>query len=197
MKLFGSSKDSAVATRPGATVARSGHGASSGPVCLQCGTIAAPGVTFCRRCGLPMGAAPRADATLPTCPTCYATVGDDGRLPSLRGHGARIDLVAHMAEHDQFPVGDDDDLESLRVGDTIRIGRWSAPFDLVRRYLVTGAIDGGRHRTYQHSAIVTAMSQIKRWGAEADVFGDQEEWKLARQAVSALMERYHRSSTRR
>jgi len=64
--------------------------------------------------------------------------------------------------------------------------------DLVRRYLVTGAIDGGRRRDYQHSAIVTAMSQLKRWGAGADLFGDQAEWKLARDAVTALMERYHR-----
>jgi hypothetical protein len=73
------------------------------------------------------------------------------------------------------------------------IDRWEAPFDLVRRYLVTGVIDGGRRRDYQHSAIVTAMSQLKRWGPGADLFGDQAEWKLARDAVTALMERYHRS----
>src|SRR5206468_3496465 len=95
-----------------------------------------------------------------------------------------------MSEHDDFPVGDDDYLESLRVGDLIRIGRWQAPFDLVRRYLVTGAIDGGRRRSYQHSAIVTAMSQIKRWGVDADIFGDQEEWRAARKAVGELLERY-------
>jgi hypothetical protein len=154
-------------------------------------------ITFCRRCGLPIGAAPRAEATLPSCPTCYATVGDDGRLPSLHAMGGRLDLVAHMAEHDRFPVGDDEYLESLRVGDTIRIGRWQAPFDLVRRYLVTGAIDGGRRRSYQHSAIVTAMSQIKRWGPDAEVFGDQEEWRAARQAVGELLERYQRGLTPR
>jgi hypothetical protein len=150
-------------------------------------------ITFCRRCGLPIGAAPRAEANLPSCPVCYSSVGDDGRIPSLRRMGsARVDLVEHMAEHDQFPVGDDDYLESLRTGDLIRIGRWQAPFDLVRRYLVTGAIDGGRRRSYQHSAIVTAMSQIKRWGSDAEIFGDQEEWRAAREAVSTLLERYQR-----
>jgi hypothetical protein len=151
-------------------------------------------VQFCRRCGLPIGAAPRADAALPSCPICYATVGDDGRIRSLRAHGRGVDLVEHMSEHDAFPVGDDDYLESLRIGDLIRIGRWQAPFDLVRRYLVTGAIDGGRRRSYQHSAIVTAMSQIKRWGADAEIFGDQEEWRAARAAVSTLLERYHRNA---
>jgi hypothetical protein len=166
---------------------------ATGPVCLQCGMIAAGGdVAFCRRCGLPIGSAPRATATLPACPVCYATVGEDGRMPSNIGRLGRIDLVAHMTEHDQFPVGDDDYLESLRAGDLIRIGRWQAPFELVRRYLVTGAIDGGRQRSYQHSAIVTAMSQIKRWGPEAEIFGDQEEWRAARQAVAELMERYQR-----
>jgi hypothetical protein len=95
-----------------------------------------------------------------------------------------------MDEHEQFPVGDDELLESLRQGDRIRIGRWEAPFDLVRRYLVTGALDGGRRRSYQHSAIVTAMAQIGRWGPDAEVFGDQEEWREARRAVTELMDRY-------
>jgi hypothetical protein len=151
-----------------------------------------PQNTFCRRCGLPFGAAPRADATLPTCPTCYRTVGDDGLLPSNRPQAGRVSLVAHMDEHGQFPVGDDDLLESMRHGDRIRIGRWEAPFDLVRRYLVTGALDGGRRRSFQHSAIVTAMAQLGRWGAEADILGDQDEWREARRAVSELMDRYQR-----
>ncbi len=163
------------------------------PVCLQCGMVAAGSdVTFCRRCGLSVGAAPRATAELPTCPICYATVGDDGRLSSFQSRLGRIDLVAHMSEHDAFPVGDDDYLETLRAGDLIRIGRWVAPFDLVRRYLVTGAIDGGRRRSYQHSAIVTAMSQLKRWGPDAEIFGDQAEWRAARTAVGDLLERYQR-----
>lgn len=162
-------------------------------VCLQCGMSAPnPQITFCRRCGLPFGAAPRADATLPTCPTCYQTVGDDGLLPSNRAQAGRVSLVAHMDEHDQFPVGDDDLLESLRQGDRIRIGRWEAPFDLVRRYLVTGALDGGRRRSFQHSAIVTAMAQLGRWGPEAEILGDQDEWREARRAVSELMDRYQR-----
>ena len=41
-----------------------------------------------------------------------------------------------MREHDRHPVGDDEWLETLREGDRLRWGRWSAPFDTVRRYLV-------------------------------------------------------------
>ena len=88
-------------------------------------------------------------------------------------------------------MGDDEWLESLREHDRIRIGRWSAPFDLVRRYLVTGIVDAGRNRLAQHNSIVTAMTQIQRWGRDPDVFGDQEEWKAARDAVAELMDRYH------
>jgi hypothetical protein len=169
--------------------------AGGGKICLQCG-MAAPGpdISFCRRCGLPFGAEPRTDAVLPSCPVCYQTVGDDGRLPSHRPNLGRVDLVSHMGEHDQFPVGDDDLLESMRDGDRIRIGRWEAPFDLVRRYLVTGAIDGGRRRSFEHSAIVTAMSQLGRWGAGAEILGDQQEWREARHVVAELMERYQRSA---
>ncbi|MBA2720786.1 MAG: hypothetical protein H0U52_16330 [Chloroflexi bacterium] len=189
MRLFGSTK-----TRP-AVPAGPARRPATEPVCLQCGMVAASAeVSFCRRCGLPIGAAPRAAAALPSCPICYATVGDDGLLVSFRQRTARIDLVAHMFEHDQYPVGDDEYLESLRAGDMIRIGHWQAPFDLVRRYLVTGAIDGGRNRSFQHSTIVTAMSQLRRWGPEADIFGDQEEWRAARQAVTDLLERYQRGS---
>jgi hypothetical protein len=187
MKLFASrSSDAPAAAAP------------TGPVCLQCGMVAAgTSIAFCRRCGLPIGAAPRATATLPMCPVCYAEAGDDGRLPSHDAARGRVDMVAHIAEHDRFPVGDDDYLESLRAGDTIRIDRWQAPFDLVRRYLVTGAMDGGRRRAYQHSAIVNAMAQLKRWGPDAEIFGDQQEWRDARQAVTDLMERYQRGSLAR
>ena len=190
MKLFGSSKPRPAAQRTGSgpSAVRPSPG---DPVCLQCGMVAAgTDVSFCRRCGLPIGAAPRAEAALPSCPTCYASAGDDGRIPSYRQPSLRIDLVTHMFEHEQYPVGDDDYLETLRAGDMIRIGRWQAPYDVVRRYLVTGAIDGGRRRSYQHSAIVMAMSQLKRWGPGADIFGDQEEWRAARQAVTDLLERY-------
>jgi len=190
MRLFGTRSGPSEAARPLPAAAAAPQGDRL--VCLQCGMVAGESVTFCRRCGLPVGAQPRADAPLPTCPICYATVDDDGRLASHRPDRRRIDLVAHMAEHDDYPVGDDDYLESLRAGDLIRIDRWQAPFDLVRRYLVTGAIDGGRRRSYQHSAIVTAMSQIKRWGPDAEIFGDQAEWRAARHAVGVLMERYHR-----
>ncbi len=160
--------------------------------CLQCGVVALEGATaFCRRCGLSFGQPPRADAELPTCPVCYASVDDDGRIASRGRHG-RLDLVSHIDEHRQFPVGDDDYLESLRIGDRIRIGRFEAPFHLVRRYLVTGSLDGGRRRAATHNAIVTAMAQIGRWGTSPDIFGDQPDWRDAREAVAALMERYAR-----
>ena len=164
-----------------------------GTVCLQCGTPSdhARGA-FCRRCGLPYGEPPRPTAELPSCPVCYRTVDDDGRLPSLERAAMRVDLVRHQAEHDGHPVGDDDWLDSLRVGDRVRIGRWSAPFETVRRYLVTGQVEAGRNRALAHDAIVTAMTQINRWGPDADIFGDLPDWKAARLAVVELMERYGR-----
>jgi hypothetical protein len=161
--------------------------------CLQCGMPAAQGRgTFCRRCGLPYGEPPRADAELPTCPVCYATVDDDGRLPSLDHPGLRVDLVRHQAEHDRHPVGDDEWLETLREGDRIRIGRWMAPFETVRRYLVTGQVEAGRNRALAHDAIVTAMTQLRRWGPDGAIFGDMPDWAAAREAVVVLMERYAR-----
>lgn len=163
------------------------------PACLQCGSTAArPGITFCRRCGLPYGEAPRADAELPTCPICYRDADADGLIPSPLAPGRRVSLAAHQRDHDQAPVGDDDWLESLREGERVRIGRWRAPFEVVRHYLVTGLVDGGRARVMRHDAIVTAMTQIARWGPSAQVFGDEPEWAEARVAVAALMERYHR-----
>ena len=101
--------------------------------------------------------------------------------------------MTHIHEHDRYPVGDDEYLESLREGDRVRIGRFIAPFDLVRRYLVTGALDGGRGRVAQHNAIVMAMAQVARWGVNPTVLGDQPEWRDARDAITALMERYHRT----
>ncbi len=166
--------------------------APSSTVCLQCG-VPAPdsAITFCRRCGLPYGDPPRSDARLPTCPVCYREVEDDGRIAARAGRG-RLDLAAHVAEHDRYPVGDDDYLESLREGDRIRLGRFKAPYDVVRRYLVTGSMDGGRRRSVQHNALITAMAQIGRWGAAPAVVGDQPEWREARALVNELMERYHR-----
>jgi hypothetical protein len=177
----------------GASAARSTDPKSaSGSTCLQCGIAAGDGAsTFCRRCGLPFGAAPRADRELPASPVCYQSVDEDGRLPARRA-GQRLDLAQHLDEHEQYPVGDDEYLESLRMGDRIRVGRFVAPFDLVRRYLVTGALNAGRRRSYDHNAIVTAMGQIGRWGTKATVLGDQREWREAREAVAQLMERYAR-----
>jgi hypothetical protein len=163
--------------------------------CLQCGTPARSiGATFCVRCGLPYGARPRETAALPSCPVCYRTAGDDGRFDSLDRPGRRVDLPTHAAEHDRHPVGDDDYLETLRLGDRIRIGRWTAPYDLVRRYLVTGMVEAGRQREFEHNAIVTAMTQLRKWGPDAAIFGDQPEWAAGRAAVGELMERYHRTT---
>jgi hypothetical protein len=101
-----------------------------------------------------------------------------------------------MAEHTQAPVGDDEYLESLREGESVRVGRWMAPFDLVRRYLVLGVVDAGRSRRLLHNALVLAMGQVARWGPDAAVVGDQPEWAEARQALAYLMERYHRVPSR-
>jgi len=163
------------------------------PVCLQCGTLARrPGVTVCGRCGLAFGDRPRADAALPACPVCYREVDADGLLPSPGAPARRVALPQHVDDHGRAPVGDDDWLETLREGDRVWIGRWRAPFDLVRRYLVTGVVDAGRSRAARHDAIVTAMTQLARWGRDAAVFGDQPEWSEARAAVADLIERYHR-----
>ena len=160
-------------------------------ICLQCGTTSnKDGAVVCRRCGLRFGDEPRRDAQLPVCPICYVTVDDDGRTPSYRNRLVRISLVAHMEEHDEFPTGDDDWLATLRRGDLIAIGRFTAPFDLVRRYLVPGQIEGGRGRTIQHNAVLTAMAQIHRWGRTPDVFGDQPAWQEARGMIAEVMDRY-------
>jgi len=166
---------------------------SAEQVCLQCGAVAGrPGAVVCRRCGIRFGEAPPEFARLASCPVCYRTTDDDGRLPSLAIPARRLDINAHVDEHDRYPVGDDAWLETMRDQDLIRVGRWSASFDLVRRYLVTGVVDAGRYRLAQHNTIVTAMTQVRRWGPDAEIFGDQEEWRLAREAVAALMDRYHR-----
>ncbi len=124
---------------------------------------------------------------------CYRASGSDGRFPSLSNPSRRLDINAHVLEHERFPVGDDPWLETMRSGDRIQIGRWQAPYDLVRRYLVTGVVDAGRNRLALHNAIVTAMTQVQRWGPGAQLMGDQEEWQAARLEVEALMDRYHRS----
>ncbi|HSW42798.1 MAG TPA: hypothetical protein VLM76_09845 [Patescibacteria group bacterium] len=163
------------------------------PVCLECGTTARrPGASFCGRCGLTLGDRPRRDATLPACPVCYREVDSDGLLPSPSMPSRRVALPWHVEDHDRAPVGDDDWLESLREGDRVRIDRWKAPYDLVRRYLVTGVVDAGRSRAAHHDSIVTAMTQVARWGLDATVLGDQPEWAQARAAVGYLIERYHR-----
>jgi len=164
------------------------------PVCLPCG-LASNRVeaTFCRRCGLQYGAPPAAFADLPSCPVCYREADEDGRFASQALPGRRLSLPDHQREHERFPVGDDEWLETVREGDRIRVGRWWASFDQVRRYFVTGAVEAGRGRQLAHDAIATAMTQLSRWGAGATVMGDQPSWQEARAAVAAMRERYHRA----
>jgi len=168
--------------------------ATADRVCLQCGVPAGrAGATVCRRCGLTLGSPPRTEGALATCPVCYRTTDDDGRLPSHAHPSRRLDLVHHIAEHERYPVGDDEWLETLRRGDRVRVGRWEAPFELVRRYLVTGVVDAGRTRASRHDTIVTAMAQLARWGVGGiPAIGDEPAWQEARAAVTELMERYHR-----
>lgn len=166
--------------------------------CLSCGTPArSTASAFCGRCGRPFGAPPPAHVELPACPVCYRSSDDDGRFASAALPGLRLDLPRHVAEHERHPVGDDEYLETLREGSRIRIERWTAPYDLVRRYLVTGALDGGRRRQYEHDLIVTAMTQLSRFGPDAVILGDQPEWRAARDAVGELLERYHGGRVRR
>ncbi len=168
---------------------------SAASTCLQCGLVSTRAAArICRRCGLAFGEAPPVSARLVECPVCYRESDPDGRFASHGTPARRLDINEHVTEHERYPVGDDAFLETLRADDRIRIGRWSAPYDLVRRYLVTGVVDAGRNRLALHNSIVTAMTQVQRWGRGAQVMGDQAEWKAARDAVEQLMERYHRGA---
>ena len=159
----------------------------------------------CRQCGTPAGlvrdvlsalrAAVRRAAPsrrrVPSCHVCYQTVEDDGRLPSLDAPGLRVDLHRHLAEHDRHPVGDDEWLESLRLGDRVRI---EALVGAVRRCPSLPRDRRGRGWTTpgvraQHDRDGDDPAQAVGHGAT--ILGDQPEWQAARAAVSELMERYH------
>ncbi len=126
-------------------------------VCLRCGYVATGAAAFCRRCGLPFGAAPQVEAqgAPGECPVCYARADRGGLYPAPGG--GRTSYERHAYDHELRPVGDDDWLETLRDGDEIVVGRWRAPWDLTRRYLVTGQWDGGTARTLVHNAVIIAM----------------------------------------
>ncbi len=174
------------------TLLASRAAAPAPPTCRQCGgQPASPALRVCRRCGLAYGSPP-GFGLAPACPVCYRQLDPDGLTASLEQPGWRVDLRAHRDEHERHPVGDDDYLETLRRGDQARIGRWSAPFELLRRYLVLGVVDGGRSRAAHHNALLTAMGQLARWGADATILGDQAEWREARAAVAEVMECYNR-----
>jgi hypothetical protein len=135
--------------------------------CLRCGFTRTGHAAFCRRCGLPFGAAPQvqAEGAPGECPVCYAHADRGGLYPAPGG--GRRSYEHHAYDHELRPVGDDDWLETQRDGDLIVIGRWRAPYDLTRRYLVTGQWDGGPARTYVHNAVVLAMVGAARERADA------------------------------
>ena len=132
---------------PGRRPFRGVHGIIA-VVCLQCGTPAGHGrglLSSLRAAVWRPAEGRRRASDMP------GLLSDRGRRwapPGPEPWGLRVDLVRHQAEHDRHPVGDDDWLESLREGDRIRIGRWTAPFDTVRRYLVTGQVEAGRDRSW-------------------------------------------------
>jgi len=138
----------------------------SGNVCLRCGYASTGPAAFCRRCGLPFGAAPQVEARdgPGECPVCYARADRSGLFPAPGG--GRTSYERHAYDHEVRPVGDDDWLETLREGDQVAIGRWRAPFDLTRRYVVTGQWDGGVGRTYVHNAVILAMVGASRDAAQ-------------------------------
>jgi len=134
----------------------------------------------------------------PECPVCYAAIDRRDLFPDSRGGRTTYEL--HAFAHELRPVGDDEWLETLRDGDEIRIGAWRAPYDLTRRYLVTGQWEGGRAREYAHNAVVLAMVGASR-AAAADAAGSgaaasSGDLDVARRAVEDLRERYVAGSRR-
>ncbi len=176
---------------------------SSPQPCQRCGYRPPAPARVCRRCGLPYGAPPPEvddDGEFIECPICYVVSDRHGLFEPYEFAGSRQTYERHVLGHELHPVGDDDFLESLREGDEIRIGSWRAPFDLTRRYLVTGQFDGGRQRQYQHNALVLAMASLARSEERPEppkrsflsrfTRGDQEAVASARRAVAEVMERY-------
>jgi hypothetical protein len=169
-------------------------------VCLRCGFASSGSAPFCRRCGLPFGVAPVvAEGDWPAeCPVCYAAIDRHDLFPD--GRGGRTTYERHAYDHELRPVGDDAWLETLRDGDEIQIGAWRAPYDLTRRYLVTGQWEGGRAREYAHNAVVLAMVGASR-AAAAEAAGSTTappsgDLAAARRAVDDLRERYAAGSRR-
>ena len=91
----------------------------------------------------PTATPPRADAELPELPGLLRDRRRRRPPAEPRPAGPAGRPPAPGIEHDRHPVGDDEWLETLREGDRLRWGRWTAPFDVVRRYLVTGQVDAG------------------------------------------------------
>jgi len=44
-----------------------------------------------------------------------------------------------------------------------------------RGSLVTGQVAAGRNRALAHDTIVTAMTQLRRWGPAGEILGDQSD----------------------
>ena len=110
------------------------------------------------------GDAPRDDAELPTCPICYRTVDDDGRPGSLELPGLRVDLrrtwSSTIVTRSATTSGSKPFVRAISSAGAAG----PPPIDTVRRYLVTGQLEAGRNRQLAHDLIVTAMTQLRRWG---------------------------------
>ena len=138
--------------------------------CLQCGTVATRAAArMCRRCGIPFGEAPTASARLASCPVCYRDTDADGRLPSLAHPSRRLDINEHIDEHERFPVGDDAWLETMRRVDRIGSAAGRRPSTSSAGTWPPGWSTRGRNRLALHNALVTAMTQVQRWGPGARV----------------------------
>ena len=149
--------------------------------CLQCGTPAVRvDATFCRRCGLPYGDAPRADAELPQCPICYLVVDDDGRTGSLdAARPARRPAPPHGRARP--PPG-----RRRRVARDPARGRQAALGPLERAVRDRPPLP--RDRAARRRAQPAAGPRPHRHGDDpapplgpgADILGDQPEWQAAR-----------------
>ena len=158
-------------TGPSATAGRTGTFASMiALACLQCGT---PAIRDDRHVLPPLRPAVRRAAARRR---GAADLSDLLPRPSTTTAGRRASTCRacastsrhHMVEHDRHPVGDDEWLETLREGD--RSGGAAGP----RRSTPSAATSSpgrstpGRNRQLAHDVIVTAMTQIRRWGPNGD-----------------------------
>ena len=138
---------------------------------LQCGTPRS--VPLPRPRSADVVGCPTATRREPT-PSCRSarsatsSVDDDGRLPSLETPALRVDLagIRPSTTGTRSATTTGSSRSAKATGSAWAAGR--RPSTTVRRYLVTGQVDAGRNRQLAHDTIVTAMTQLRRWGTEAD-----------------------------